>query len=800
MECNVNSIDSNCTIDEMVEQVKQRPVSLVVVLDKHKPIGMFTERDLVRLLHKKNNKKHIVKDLMSSPVTTVSADLGFRSAYIQLCLNRLRHIIAIDNDGAVVGVAAERNFLGHMGMELFHNVRNMIDLIDKSVPQLPASTPVIDAIELMIQEKRGCVIVIKNDQSFGVFTEHQAPGILALHGDGSLVTLEEVLYDSISVTKDTNVSEVIAQLVSERIGYAVVVDSHNVIFGTISQSSLLESVRAAVYGEMASRQLVDDEILRLETQLEATLEHTPNIAVQWYDKEGYIHYWNHASESLYGWTATEAIGKKLEHLILTGNEATEFIEVLTELMSSGKTIGPKEFLKRDRHDTEHWVESTIFSIPGENSDDSFFVCMDVDITERKQLENQLLKNQTELENLVKKRTQELVLAKERAEAASISKSHFLANMSHEIRTPMNAIIGMTHLALQTKLNDKQKNFISKAHLSSESLLVIINDILDFSKIEAGKLEIESVNFQLKQVINSMLNLIKIKAEENNIQIAIKIDRDVPKRLIGDTLRLNQVLTNLVSNAVKFSHSGDTVSVKIALEEENELEAVLHFSVIDSGIGMSPEQCMKLFKSFNQADSSTTRQYGGTGLGLVIAKKITKMMGGKIWVDSKENVGSTFHFTVCLKKQQDDALLMDSPDINSEVDVSLAIKQLKGSKVLIVEDNEINQELAQELLIMNGITVETAYNGQEALVLLTSQTFDCVLMDCQMPVMDGYEAARKIREMVQHKELPIIAMTANAMVGDKEKVIDAGMNDYITKPLNPNIMFITMAKWVNKKNI
>jgi CheY-like chemotaxis protein/two-component sensor histidine kinase len=307
--------------------------------------------------------------------------------------------------------------------------------------------------------------------------------------------------------------------------------------------------------------------------------------------------------------------------------------------------------------------------------------------------------------------------------------------------------------------------------------------------------LENSNFQLKTIIDNMLNLVKLKAEENSIQLTMKIEQNVPRNLIGDQLRLSQILINLASNAVKFSHSGDTVSVHISLQKEDEQQAVLHFSVKDSGIGLPLEQLGKLFQSFSQADSSTTRQYGGTGLGLAISKKLTELMGGKIWAESKENAGSTFHFTACLKKQINTPIDKESSVGSNKEAVSQAIAKLQGAKILVVDDNELNQELAKELLIMNGALVETAYDGQEALDFLSIQAFDCVLMDCQMPVMDGHEAARQIRLQEKFKHLPVIAMTANAMKGDKEKVLVAGMNDHIAKPIDPDVMFATIAKWI-----
>jgi PAS domain S-box-containing protein len=494
------------------------------------------------------------------------------------------------------------------------------------------------------------------------------------------------------------------------------------------------------------------------------------------DTRGTITYVNDKFCQISGYTQLELLGQN-RRLLNSGQHPAEFFTSMFRAIATGK-VWRGEICNRAKDGSLYWVMTTIVPFLGHSGKPTHYIAIQSDITESIQAQDALRQ------------------AKLAADSANRAKSNFLANMSHEIRTPMNAIIGLSHLALNKQLAPEIQDYLEKIHRSSNSLLDILNDILDFSKIEAGRITINYNAFDLDLMLDTISNLFADHTEEKGLDFEINVAPDAPRNLIGDAIKLQQILINLIGNAIKFTGHGK-VALNITPQKIDPLQAQLLFSVTDTGIGMSANDLEKLFQPFSQVDGSITRRFGGTGLGLAISHKLLQLMGGEFAVASSPGVGTTFSFELvlgvsALSGQQKAKKHKTGTSAWEPVNVGKAFADIR---LLVAEDNALNQQVVHEFLKQSEISVKVANNGKEVLDLLEHDVFDAVLMDVQMPEMDGIEATKRIRGQARFERLPVIALTAGVTTEERERCIASGMNDFITKPIDPEKLIATLANWI-----
>lgn len=537
-----------------------------------------------------------------------------------------------------------------------------------------------------------------------------------------------------------------------------------------------------LFWDVTESKRAEVDLRESETRIRAVFEAAMDSII-FTDEDGRIVEFNKASEQTFGYDRKEVIGKDMAEVFVPPEARQRHRQNLAgyaDARKMGSMLGralETPLLKKNGE--SFLAELAMQPIPLQG--EAGFAVFVRDITRQKQEEEALRQ------------------AKDAAEAASRSKGAFVANMSHEIRTPMNAIIGMTEYVLDTDVTTEQREYLDMVLDSGNSLLGLLNDILDVSKIEAGKLDLDNVQFPLRQWLKHSVRSQVFRADKKNIDFEYNVATDTPDRVIGDPHRLRQILVNLVGNAIKFTERGG-ITIDVRPESQSQELATVRFEVKDTGIGIPEEKCRSIFKEFEQAETTTRRQHGGTGLGLAICRRLVALMNGQIGVESEVGRGSTFHFTVefgigsgpieRISETEDATAFADE-----QPQESAAFETVAPLTVLLAEDSPVNQKLAIGLLRKKGHDVVVANNGQEALDLFQKQSFDLILMDVQMPDMDGFEATGKIRKLEQEgAHTPIIAVTAHAMKGDRERCLDAGMDGYLSKPIRARALYSTIQKF------
>ena len=498
------------------------------------------------------------------------------------------------------------------------------------------------------------------------------------------------------------------------------------------------------------------------------------IGIHWVDaRTGRFLYVNRVASEKLGYTPDEMLRLSVWDIAIDRTPES-FMKAIDGFREQGQV--QFETRNRTRDGTIIPVEVTIHYVPERQNHPPRLITFWRNIARRKQAELALMQ------------------AKEAAESANIAKSAFLANMSHEIRTPMNGILGMASILRREGVTPQQAERLDRIDSASRHLLGIINDILDLSKIEAGKFVLEEAPVAVSSLLKNVVSLLSERCKAKNIQLLVK-NESLPPHLVGDPTRLQQALLNYANNAVKFTEKG-TVTLRISKQEETAETVLVRFEVTDTGIGIAPEAMQRLFSAFEQADHSTARKYGGTGLGLAITRRLADLMGGDAGVESTPGVGSTFWFTARLKKGDEAAVTQRTAHGDAE---KLVEQHYAGSRVLIADDEPINREVARIQLNAAGLVVDTAEDGVEAIALARRTAYVAIFMDMQMPNTDGLEATRQIRMLPGYRQTPIIAMTANAFAEDKERCLAAGMDDFLIKPFDPDMLFATLLRGLDRHN-
>jgi PAS domain S-box-containing protein len=756
----------------LAEALAEQPWDLVI--SDYRIPGMRFEDNLAALISR----------MPDVPVILVSGNIGEEKAVELLKLgtwdfvlkDKLIRLVSVVN--RCLREAEERKDLNRARLEQAESEKQL-QRSEQDFRTLAENSP-----DVIVRYDRECRRIYVNPEFERVngLSAQEVLGKTPLHLSTRLAPMAAVFTQKLKEVMETGVASKI-DLAWEKDGKAVCwyvrvapeYDAHGNVVSALT-----------IWSDITERKHAEDEYKKLIR----AVEQSP-VSIVITDRHGTIEYVNPRFTRVTGYSHDEAVGQNPRVLKSGETPAAVYRDLWQTILAKQEWRG--ELRNRRKNGELFWEEASISPVLDDAGEITHFIAVKEDITRRKAADEIIARHHEELERQVSERTGALAAALAAAEAADRAKDEFLANMSHEIRTPLNAVIGMANLALDHASDARQRDYLTKIGIAGNTLLAIVNDILDLSKIAADKMELEVTPFSLRRVIAHLVSVHGVRAIEKGLELRQQVDADVPDGLAGDPLRLGQIVGNLLSNAIKFTHAGTvTVAVSLATPAAGRT-ARLRFVVSDTGIGMSDEEVSRLFRPFTQADASITRNFGGTGLGLTISKKLAEAMGGSLSVVSESERGSAFTLEV--------ELALTGVPVDEPLSPDRVALHVAGARVLVAEDQPMNREIAQELLQRAGIEVVLAENGRTAVDEVMRQPagyFDAVLMDIQMPELDGITATRMIRDDPRHRALPIIAMTAHTMAHERQRCRDAGMNDHVGKPFSPKELFALLAQWIPER--